>query len=100
MLPATRQDQSDSVGFLQLSPRGGRDGPPYIEIHHIHDTFKITHGQMNSDNILLSVVGIIEIGTYHFNLEHGLKLTGYSSPLSATWRERLCGRVARQMVTK
>jgi serine/threonine protein kinase len=49
-------------GSLQLFEVAAFSKELLIGIHHIHDSLKITHGQINSENILLSVAGVIKIG--------------------------------------
>lgn len=86
---------STPFGRLQLFEVAAFSKEVLIGIHHIHDTLKITHGEINSDNILLSVAGAIKIGRYHFKLEYGLKLTGYRQNRRIYACKQGCERLAR-----
>lgn len=56
---------SSPLGRLQLYEVAAFSKEILLGVHHIHNSLKITHGELRSSNILLSVTGEVKIGMAH-----------------------------------
>lgn len=63
---------SSPLGRLQLFEVAAFSKELLAGVQHIHDSLKITHGDLNSNNALLSVTGEVKIGMYINGIKRGM----------------------------